>query len=366
MRMKHLFSGLCALFCFNSLQAQYNQPYSPVVHNDGSVTFYLHAPQAKKVEVAGQFQAGSTLLTRNADGMWSATVKPLEADIYPYHFVIDGIKVPDPGNPLYFPNENFKSSLLEIPNSEALYTVNSVPHGKVHYCTYYSSILQQHRTMVIYTPAEYETSPQKKYPVFYLISGTTDTEETWYKAGRAHTILDNLIARKQAEPMIVVMPYGYMNNGTPGPSTPEAIGMYQTFSREMTECIMPYVEKNFRTFNDRHHRAIAGFSRGGGQSMFTALTHPDKFGWLGSYSAYLTPQVMDKFFPDLKATSSQLHMLWMCVGTSDFLYKDVIRNQQYFDKKGIKYQLVTRKGNHTWMHARYCLTETCKQLFKRK
>ena len=186
MRMKHLFSGLCALFCFNSLQAQYNQPYSPVVHNDGSVTFYLHAPQAKKVEVAGQFQAGSTLLTRNADGMWSATVKPLEADIYPYHFVIDGIKVPDPGNPLYFPNENFKSSLLEIPNSEALYTVNSVPHGKVHYCTYYSSILQQHRTMVIYTPAEYETSPQKKYPVFYLISGTTDTEETWYKAGCPH------------------------------------------------------------------------------------------------------------------------------------------------------------------------------------
>lgn len=143
--------------------------------------------------------------------------------------------------------------------------------------------------------------------------------------------------------MIVVMPYGYMNNGTPGPSTPEATGMYQTFSREMTECIMPYVEKNFRTFNDRHHRAIAGFSRGGGQSMFTALTHPDKFGWLGSYSAYLTPQVMDKFFPDLKATSSQLHMLWMCVGTSDFLYKDVIRNQQYFDKKELSI---------SWLHGK--------------
>ena len=161
----------------------------------------------------------------------------------------------------------------------------------MQYCTYRSSVLNGWRPLVVYTPADYETSG-KSYPVFYLVSGTTDTEETWYKVGKLNTILDNLIADGKAEPMIVVMPYGNMG-ATPMPSSMAATKLYDVFVREMTECVMPYVEKSFRTVNDRDHRAIAGFSRGGGQSLYTALSHPELFAWLASYSAYLTPEMMD-------------------------------------------------------------------------
>ncbi len=364
--MKKIQFGIYAWLLCASTSAQFNVLTSPVINNDSTVTFRINAPNAKHVEVKGQFKSGSTPLVKEEKGIWSATVKIKRADIYPYNFIVDGVPVADPGNKLVFPNESFKSSLLEIPNANALYTVNKVPHGKVHYCTYFSRVLNEHRNVLVYTPAEYDLSPQKQYPVFYLISGTTDTEETWFKAGRANTILDNLIARSQAEPMIVVMPYGYMNNGTPRPSTMKAGEMYDTFAREMTECIMPYVEKNYRTINDRDYRAIGGFSRGGGQSMFTALKHPDRFGWLGSFSAYLTPEVMEKYIPNLKEKANSLNMLWFCVGTGDFLYKDVVHNMEYFDKMGIEYEHITRKGGHTWMHARYCLAETYKKLFRNK
>jgi len=157
-----------------------------------------------------------------------------------------------------------------------------------------------------------------------------------------------------------------MNGGTPRPHTMEAGEMYNTFARELTECVIPYVEQNFRTINDRDHRAIAGFSRGGGQSMFTALKHSDRIGWMGSYSAYLTPQVMDKYFPNLKEKANSLNMLWFCVGKDDILYKEVISNTKYFNEKGIHYEIDDREGAHTWMHARYCLAETYKKLFKDK
>ncbi|MDR2917355.1 MAG: hypothetical protein LBV74_21385 [Tannerella sp.] len=362
--MKHLLL-ICCILVYGTVHAQdFHALTSPVINPDGTVTFRIKAPEAESVEVKGQFMSGRTPLVKDADGIWSATVKPAKADIYPYHFIINGVAVADPGNALLFPNENFKSSLLEIPDREALYTINAVPHGKVHYCSYKSHVLNQYRNVLIYTPAEYDINTSERYPVFYLVSGTTDTEETWMKAGRANTILDNLIARGKAKPMIIVMPYGYMNGGTPGPSTPGVAHMYGTFARELTECVMPYVDGNFRTIPDREHRAIAGFSRGGGQSMFTALKHIDKFAWLGSYSAYLNNEVMDKYFPDLVDDAKRLNMLWFGVGTGDFLYKDVVRNQQYFDEKGIKYQNVTTKDSHTWMHARFCLAETLQLLFK--
>ncbi|MDH6342794.1 enterochelin esterase-like enzyme [Parabacteroides sp. PFB2-12] len=362
--MKQLVILCCILVCSLAQAQDLRVINSPVINADGTVTFQVNAPKAKRVDVKGQFMSGSTSLKKNAEGIWSATVKPAKADIYPYNFIIDGVTVADPGNPLLFPNENFKSSLLEMPDNEALYTVHAIPHGKVHYCSYKSHVLNQYRNMVVYTPAEYDTHTNKQYPVFYLVSGTTDTEETWFKAGRANTILDNLIERGKAEPMIIVMPYGYMNNGTPRPSTMEAAEMYDTFARELTECIMPYIEKNYRTLPDRDHRAIAGFSRGGGQSMFTALKHIDKFAWLGSYSAYLTPEVMEKHFPNLSEEAKQLKMLWFGVGRKDFLYQDVVRNQQYFDDNGIPYQSVATEGSHTWMHARFCLAETLQQLFR--
>lgn len=334
-----------------------------VFHRDGRITFNHDAPAAKKVELSGQFLERNIPMVRNSRGIWSATVRPAKADIYPYNFVVDGVAAQAQNNMAVFPNENFKASLLEIPDPDALYTVNDVPHGKVQYCTYKSDVMGEYRPVLVYTPADYEKG-NKKYPVFYLVSGTTDTEETWFKVGKVNVILDNLIAQGKAVPMIVVMPYGNVFGSTPSPTTLAAAKMYEKFEQELTECVMPFVEKNFRTKNNRENRAIGGFSRGGGQSLFTVYSNFDKFSWLASYSAYLTPEVMDIYFPDLQNDIKSLDLMWFGVGTSDFLYRNVLDHQKYFDEKGIAYEKMFTEGGHTWMNARTYLAETLQKFFK--
>jgi enterochelin esterase family protein len=220
------------------------------------------------------------------------------------------------------------------------------------------------RPVIVYTPPGYQTSG-KKYPVLYLVSGTTDTEETWFKVGRANIILDNLIAAKKAEPMIIVMPYGYMNMGAPGPKTKEVNEVYKTFSNETVDNIIPFVEKNFRVIADKDHRAIAGFSRGGGQSLFTALTNLDKFSYIGSYSAYLMP---DAFAEYVKASPEQLNkqlkLFFLGVGSEDFLYKEASDFMALLKDKGVKTKTIVTGGGHTWMNARHYLTETLQLYFK--
>ena len=354
---------------------------SPLVSMAGAVTFNLQAPNAKEVLLSSQFLPKPVPMVKGRNGLWTLTVTPEKRDIYPYNFIVDGVSISDPLNKDLFPNENFKASLVEIPAGFAFrrpgspqpqaqqgvpYGVRDVPHGKMQYCQYRSSVLNAWRPLVVYTPAGYETSG-KSYPVFYLISGTTDTEETWFKVGKLNTILDNLIADGKAEPMIVVMPYGNMGS-TPQPASMAATKMYEVFAKEMTECIMPYVEQSFRTVNDRDHRAIAGFSRGGGQSLFTALRNPEKFAWLASYSAYLTPEMMDTCFPQYGENpgliNDQFKLVWYGVGSEDFLYKQVVENREYLDKKGIKHEDMNTEGGHTWMNARAYLNETLQKFFK--
>ena len=358
-----------------------NAVASPLVSMAGAVTFNLQAPNAKEVLLSSQFLKEPMPMKKGRNGLWTLTVTPEKRDIYPYNFIVDGVSISDPLNKDLFPNENFKASLVEIPAGFAFrrpgapqpqaqqgvpYGVRDVPHGKMQYCQYRSSVLNAWRPLVVYTPAGYETSG-KNYPVFYLISGTTDTEETWFKVGKLNTILDNLIADGKAEPMIVVMPYGNMGS-TPQPASMAATKMYEVFAKEMTECIMPYVEQSFRTVNDRDHRAIAGFSRGGGQSLFTALRNPEKFAWLASYSAYLTPEMMDTCFPQYGENpaliNDQFKLVWYGVGSEDFLYKQVVENREYLDKKGIKHEDMNTDGGHTWMNARAYLNETLQKFFK--
>ena len=354
---------------------------SPLVSMAGAVTFNLQAPNAKEVLLSSQFLKAPVPMVKGRNGLWTLTVTPEKRDIYPYNFIVDGVSISDPLNKDIFPNENFKASLVEIPAGFAFrrpgapqpqaqqgvpYGVRDVPHGKMQYCQYRSSVLNAWRPLVVYTPAGYETSG-KNYPVFYLISGTTDTEETWFKVGKLNTILDNLIADGKAEPMIVVMPYGNMGS-TPQPASMAATKMYEVFAKEMTECIMPYVEQSFRTVNDRDHRAIAGFSRGGGQSLFSALSHPELFAWLASYSAYLTPEMMDTCFPQYGEDPSLLNdgfkLLWYGVGSEDFLHADVVKNREYLDAKGIRHEDMDTGGGHTWMNARAYLTATLQKFFK--
>jgi enterochelin esterase-like enzyme/pimeloyl-ACP methyl ester carboxylesterase len=341
---------------------------SPETHPDGKVTFRLQAPSASKVELSGQFLKDTLPMEKNDAGVWSITVGPVEPNLYPYNFIADGVGLSDPSNLAVFPNEGFKPSLVDIPGATpSLHTVQNVPRGEVTYCSYESKTLNRTRPLIVYTPPGYRAGVDK-YPVLYLVSGTTDTEETWFKAGRANVILDNLIAQEKAVPMIIVMPYGNMMSGTPMPSSPQAAEMYQIFNDELLGNVIPYVEANYRVLADRDKRAIAGFSRGGGQSLFTAFNNPDKFAWIGSYAAYLTPEVCDKYFAELVSqpdvTNSKLKLLWLGVGKDDFLYEQAISFKDYLTVKKLAHSSLITEGGHTWMNARHYLAETLQLFFR--
>ena len=190
---------------------------STVCNPDGTVTFQYKNDQAREVLVDVQF-AGRNAMTRDAEtGLWTVTLgakgdlkSPVAPDMYPYCFIVDGVSVMDPENQQYFPNEGFKNSLLEIPSAQGSlpHDIRPVPHGQLDYIHYYSKSLGATNQAIVYLPPKYKENKDKKYPVFYLISGTTDTEEVYYKVGRVNYILDNLLAEGKAEEMIVVLPYG--------------------------------------------------------------------------------------------------------------------------------------------------------------
>jgi len=373
MKTTHL-ASIAWAFCLSlafTAQAQSPRPpqlQSPVVHPDRTVTFNFRAPGAKKVELSAQFLKENQSLKAGTNGVWSITVGPVEPNLYPYNFVVVGVSVADPANQDLFPNERFKSSLVDIPGDQpSLHAVRDVPHGEVTYCFYESKTLGCTRPLLVYTPPGYRAGTEK-YPVFYLVSGTTDTEETWFRAGRANFILDNLIARKKAVPMIIVMPYGNMMMGAPPPTSMQAAEMYKVFNDELIGNVMPCIEANYRVLADRDHRAIAGFSRGGGQSLYAGFNNLDKFAWIGSYSAYLTPEVCDKYFGSLSAnpdvTNRQLKLLWLGVGTEDFLYKQAVAFDEYLKGKRIEHKNLVTGGGHTWMNARHYLAETLQMYFK--
>ena len=220
----------------------------------------------------------------------------------------------------------------------------------------------------------------KKYPVFYLISGTTDTEETWFKVGNTNFILDNLIAEGKAQPMIVVMPYGNIaariaeQKGEPKPADPttrdgeDALLRMKSFSNDLVNNVIPYVDKNYRTLPNKEHRAIGGFSRGGGQTLRTAFWNMDQFSWICCYSAYLSPKEMEGSFQNIVSdpakTNKQLKLFWISVGNEDFLYNDTAEFLNYLNTKKINYKSLISGGGHTWMNTKLYLSETAQLLFK--
>lgn len=353
---------------------------SPQVNPDKTVTFRFNAPNAQDVKVSVQSEKAPVQMTKSERGSWTATVGPVKPDIYSYNFVVDGVQVMDPGNMYYFPNERFKGSLLDVPGETPLiHSMQDVPHGTVTY-EYYPSAEGTTGSLVVYTPPGYEKNPTKKYPVFYLISGTTDTEETFFKVGRANLILDNLIAQGKATPMIIVMPNGNVaatiaeQKGLPKPADPQgresadAVSRSKQFEDDLIKNIIPYVEKNYRVVPNGENRAIGGFSRGGGQTLRTAFGNMDKFAWVCCYSAYLTPQEIEssyKYVVDTpEKTNKNYKLLWVSVGNEDFLYKQTVEYMDYLKAKNVNFKSLVTTGGHTWMNVKTFLAETAPLLFK--
>ena len=265
-------------------------PVSPEVSADRHITFRIVAPKADSGFV---FLASATLpgeraqgwrLPKGTDDVWQLTLGPIEPGAYRYLINVDGVPVVDPTNPSTSESNNNVWSLVNVPGLEFEDT-NDVPHGALAEVTYYSSSLKRFRRMHVYTPPGYEANAEK-YPVFYLLHGSSDSDGSWSSVGRANFILDNLIAAKKAKPMIVVMPAGHTRPlGSPRPEGVAGRPPVDEFVADFMTDIMPYIEKHYRVIADKQHRAIAGLSMGGGQSLNISIANLDKFGYIGVFSA---------------------------------------------------------------------------------
>jgi enterochelin esterase family protein len=342
---------------------------SPEVSLDGKVRFRLWAPNAKEVKLNAQFEKAPVAMQKDDQGVWSVTVGPVKPDMYPYAFNVDGIQIADPKNSAIFPNEGFQNSILEVTgNSPLVHTLKNVPHGTVSY-RYYNSPALGIRPVVIYTPPGYEDNPKKKYPVLYLLHGTTDTEETWTKVGRANIILDNLIAEGKAEPMIIVMPYGRAY-----PKISKSAGSLrnwdnlQEFKPDFFDNLMPFVEKNYRTKNGKDSRAIAGFSGGGGTTLYFGLNNLDKFSFVCGFAPGMLENEFERnnasAFANPEQTNKMLKLFWIGVGKEDGLYAVNQKYMEVLKQKNIQHETLISEGGHTWMNCKLYLATIAQKLFK--
>ncbi|MDR3218799.1 MAG: esterase, partial [Dysgonamonadaceae bacterium] len=254
---------------------------SPEINADNSVTFRIFAPEAQKVEITGDFLSaqklqaqtgasnapGKVLLTKDDKGLWTYTTpEPLASELYSYSLVIDGVSIIDPNNVYMIRDVASVTSVFIIGGGRAdLYSVNDVPHGTVSRRWYNSPTLNKDRRITIYTPAGYEQS-KEQYPVFYLLHGAGGDEEAWIALGRTSQILDNLIAKGKAKPMIVVMTNG--NAGQQAAPGESAKGMYKPsfmgdtrmdgdFEKAFPD-VIKFIESNYRVKTGKADRAIAG------------------------------------------------------------------------------------------------------------
>ena len=344
---------------------------SPDVHADGSVTFRLRAPNAKDVKLDREGVDPVEMQT-GGQGIWSVTTPPLPPDYYGYSFIVDGVRTLDVSNPSLVPNLIDPGNSVHVPGPASLpWELNDVPHGEIHHHFYKSLVAGDERDYYVYTPPGYDPTAKRTYPVLYLLHGFSDDASGWTAVGRANVILDNLIAREKAEPMIVVMPLGY--------GTMEMIRLawaawerpdlrdenFRKFIRALLTEVMPQVESEYRIRRNRDSRAIAGLSMGGSESLLTGLNNLDKFGWIGAFSSGGIPRDFQEDFPELDASAARhLHLLWIACGTEDELITGNRNLRTWLKSKNIPLTEIETPGKHTWMVWRRNLANFAPLLFR--
>jgi enterochelin esterase-like enzyme len=357
---------------------------------DNKVKFSLNAPEARDVKVTGEWMQGygsisfengvmkrgpiiSEQLVKDGAGLWSVTLGPIKPNSYGYSYIIDGVMVTDPSNVIVKRDGATLLSVLFIRGKESDYIdVKEVPHGSLNRVWYNSPTLNMQRRMLVYTPAGYETS-KEKYPVLYLLHGGSIDEEGWTTMGKAHLILDNLIAQAKAKPMIIVMPNGYANQtAAPGEGpivknvpAPGMAVSYGAFEKSLVNDIIPFIESAYRVIPNKEGRAITGLSMGGMHSFNITVNNPDLFAYIGVFSAGVrtpTPEI-DKQLETLKASKPKLY--WVGCGVTDPLaYSGTKTLVELLKKHNFNYIYRESEGAHTWFTWRVYLAEFAPLLFK--
>ena len=337
-----------------------------------TITFNFRADYATQVKLQGSWMTNyaGIDMKRGEGNVWSVTVPTPAPEIYTYSFIVDGVSVNDPQNVMVQRDGNRYLSMLLV---DGEFTENYKPtdkRGTVSNPWYDSKILGINRRLTVYTPYGYEANTKTKYPVLYLLHGAGGDEEAWSSMGRAAQILDNLIEKGLAKPMIVVMP-----NGNPNQQAAQTMGlptselnfrdpsMQNAYVKSLVEEIVPFIEKNYRVVANRTHRAIAGLSMGGGHTIAAANLYPGKFDYICplSMGAQRTPE-LDTALQGLKKAGYKLY--WLACGNTDFLYENANSLDAALTANGLEHTYFVSEGGHTWANWRYYLNTFAPLLFK--
>ena len=356
---------------------------SPEVHPDRRVTLRILAPSADSVRITGEIVTdprATPAARRDSSGVWSATLGPLEPDVYTYAFVVDGVHTPDPANGYAKtgPGGAFPlSSQVEVPgDGPQYYDARPVPHGLVSILHYASRALGVPRRALVYTPPAYG-SGGRAYPLLVLMHGIGETELDWVLTGRANLILDNLIADGKAAPMVVVMPFGLARQSVgvgpvPNPLPGEPMRgdpfAYAAIERDLLEDLLPEVERRFRVSGRAEDRAIMGLSLGGSQAMRIGLNNLDRFRSVVALSAAFVEQDPATGYAELLASpaaaNARLRRLHITIGRDDWLLPGNEKFAAALRKAGVRHTFSVGDGGHTWRVWRRNLRDILPMLFR--
>jgi len=400
---KYIFS-IVAVFIFAGAYAQEignfmgrERIVSPEIGEE-NVTFRFSAPYADSVKITGGFTptveretSFGTMdvpqdldMTRDENGLWSISVPLPEPELYTYSFIVDGLSVNDPNNVFVQRDGTRYLSVLLIPGEKTENYYEAGQRGNLNQIWYDSPTLGMTRRMFVYTPYGYADS-KDKYPVLYLLHGAGGDEDAWSTMGRACQILDNLIEKGLAKPMICVMPNGnptqyaartLMIDEKPRDPNAQGMGMMgNLYPKSIVEDIVPFVEKTYRVDARPRSRAIAGLSMGGGHTITTSLMYPGFFDYICPLSMGIgmrfgnnqdnQEEIMKNYenqFKGLKKEGYELYFL--ACGSSDFLFESAKTLDQMLTDTGNKHTFFVTPGGHTWSNWRIYLNTFAPQLFK--
>ena len=385
-------SCLVAMSSFAQQQlGQRPRVQSPVINQDGTVTFNFYDPTATAVSVNGDFNEINDQqleMTKQENGVWTVTTSPLNSELYSYSLNVDGQRIVDPSCSYVNRDINTLSNIFIVTKSKDdkghIYSVNDVPHGTLSRVWYDSPTLGQQRRMTVYLPAAYDG--KKRFPVMYLLHGWGGDETAWGDLGRTWQIMDNLIAEGKCVPMIVVMPNGNPTcNAAPGwwhegMYVPDGNAFNQRGAKASMEesfmDIVNFIDSNYQTIKKRSSRAVTGLSMGGGHTFGISRLYPETFDYYGLQSAACRmPRDIVPDTPNSKLNedfdgqmarlfASKPKLFWIAIGKDDFLMQQNTELRKYLDSKGYPYEYYENDGGHIWRNWRIYLTSFAQKIFK--
>ena len=337
----------------------------PKVDKEGRAYFRIQAPQARKVVV--DICNKKYDMQPDGKGGFMAVTDPLVQGFHYYFMEVDGIRFVDPSTEVFFGCCR-EAGGIEIPEGEEgdYYRPHQgIPAGQVRSIYYLAQSTNQWRHAIVYTPAEYEKG-KKKYPVLYLQHGMGEDETGWSHQGHMQHIMDNLIAKGEAVPMIVVMESGDIKAPFRGGNRNE---YGSSFYQVMTNDLIPYIDSHFRTLADREHRAMAGLSWGGHQTFDIVTSHMDKFAWMGAFSGALFGVDVNKSYDGVFSRSEEfnrrIHYLFLSCGSEENFGTERLVNSLH--DAGVKVDFYVSPGtHHEWLTWRRSLKEFVPKLFKKQ